>query len=160
MRACGVTCSSRPTPRMVQSVTDRVGSRPSDRRIFASRTDHRANAGCAQNDHSGAVELRGTATLEEAFDRAMGAVMRRTDLTVHIADSKSVWAKFRVIIATVASALSITVTGLALPGDLRQAIDGAPAEQPLVVRVEIPPGGAIGSEVHHTEKVVEGHSAG
>lgn len=107
-----------------------------------------------------AVELRGSVTLEEAFDQAMGAVMRRTDLTVRIADNKSVWTKFGVIIATVASALSITVTSLALPGDLRQAIDGPPAEQPVVVQVEMPPDGVMVSEVHHSAKAAQGHSAG
>jgi hypothetical protein len=55
----------------------------------------------------------------------VGATSRRTDLTVHTESHSSVWSKFGNLIVAVAAVLQIATSSLALPGQIRQELDGA-----------------------------------
>src|SRR5258706_3914755 len=56
------------------------------------------------------LPLRGRAALEDAFDQAVGAAQRRTDLTTRVKESPSAWEKFRDVMLVVAAALAIAST--------------------------------------------------
>ena len=81
------------------------------------------------------IAVRGAAALEEALDQAAGAAQRRVDLTVDAKSHSSVWIKFANLIVVVAAVLQIGTSGLALPSQIRQELEGPPPAQPVVVKV-------------------------
>jgi hypothetical protein len=80
-------------------------------------------------------EIRGLAGLEEAFDKTIGALNRRPDLTARGKDDSGVWKKFAALLVTVAAVLQISTSSFMLPGQIRQAIEGT---QPTPVVVVAP----------------------
>lgn len=78
------------------------------------------------------LDIRGIVTLEETFDRAIGALNRRADLTVRHDKSPAVWKKFTEVLVAVAAVLQISTSTFMLPGQVRQAIEGP---QPTLVEV-------------------------
>jgi hypothetical protein len=104
--------------------------------------------------------LRGPAALEDAFDQAVGAVQRRTDLTTRIEDNKSAWTKFQNLLIGVAAILQITTTAFVLPGQVRQELEGPPPSQPSVVEVIQVPPHEPALVVPKAEKVPQSQGAG
>jgi hypothetical protein len=94
------------------------------------------------------LPLRGPAALEDAYDRARGAVIRRTDLLVRMDENPGPWKKFGKLIIAVGTVLGIPSAGLALPGQIRQAIEGPPPDQPAIV-IELPGPGPVVLAVQH-----------
>lgn len=90
------------------------------------------------NEMSCAVQdmvIRGPAALEDALDRAAGAAYRRKDLARRSASAPSAWRKFGEVIVAVAAALQIATSAIALPGQVKQAIEGP--QPPTQVRVVV-----------------------
>jgi len=88
------------------------------------------------------VDLRGPVALEDALDRAVGAVRRRVDLVVRMESNPTAWSKFQNLIVGVAAVLQIATAGLALPGQVRQELEGpAPSPAPVIQVREIQPPG-------------------
>jgi hypothetical protein len=83
------------------------------------------------------MEIRGPAALEEALDRAVGAAHRRADLAARSSEAPGVWRKFGEVIVVVAAALQIATSAVALPGQVRQAIEGPPLPAPVQVKVVV-----------------------
>jgi len=101
------------------------------------------------------VAVRGAVALEEALDKAVGAACRRVDLAVRSQENPSAWRKFGEVIVAIAAVLQITTTALALPADVRAAIEGPPsperAVEVIVVspQAEVPPSTAAGDTKQH-----------
>jgi hypothetical protein len=108
------------------------------------------------------LPMRGPTALEEALDRTVGAVQRRSDLVVKSDTSTGAWAKFGNLVVAVAAVLQIATSSLMLPGQIRQELDGTPTPAP-VVRVVVEsnaPDAATPVVRPDIEKVPEGHSPG
>lgn len=91
-------------------------------------------------DHATAMEYalndltaRGIVPLEEAFDRAVGALNRRMDITVRAEANPGVWKRFGDLLVAVAAVLQISTSAFVLPGQVRQAIEGPQPTQVEVV---------------------------
>jgi hypothetical protein len=85
------------------------------------------------------MAILGPAALEDAFDRANGAAARRMDLTIRAAEtSPSAWKKFADVMKDLAVVLGVTSSLVALPGQVRQAIEGTPSPPHIQVIVEPP----------------------
>lgn len=80
------------------------------------------------------LTVRGAVPLEEAFDRAVGALNRRADLTVRSDANPGVWKKFGNLLVAVAAVLQISTSAFVLPGQVRQAIEGPQPTQVEVVQ--------------------------
>jgi hypothetical protein len=82
------------------------------------------------------LPVRGRASLEDAYDQAWGAARRRIDLTIRVKEEHpSAWEKFRDVMLVIAAILSIASTGLALPGQVLQELEGPPPATETVVKV-------------------------
>lgn len=90
----------------------------------------------------GTLGISGNAALEEAYDQATGAIIRRWDLLVQAKEDekkKSFWEKWFAVLAAVAAALQIATSALMLPGQIRQELEGPAPQPPAVVKViELP----------------------
>lgn len=84
------------------------------------------------------LAVRGPAALEDAFDHAYGAAMRRTDLTAKSEASRGAWRKFGELVVAVAAVLQIATAGIALPGQVRQEIEGPPPPAQVQVPQQAP----------------------
>ncbi len=93
-------------------------------RLHAREMEH------ALND----LAVRGVVPLEEAFDRTLGALNRRVDLTVRSDENPNVWKKFGNLLVAVAAVLQISTSAFILPGQVRQAIEGPQPTQVEVVQ--------------------------
>jgi hypothetical protein len=82
------------------------------------------------------LSVRGIAPLEEAFDRTVGALNRRPDLTVRSTANPGVWKKFGDLIIAVAAVLQISTSAFVLPGQIHQAIEGPQPTQVEVVQTK------------------------
>jgi hypothetical protein len=89
------------------------------------------------------VDISGNGALEEAYDQAIGAIIRRWDLVVQAKEDekkKSFWEKWFAVITAVAAALQIATSALMLPGQIRQELEGPAPQPPAVVKVIERPG--------------------
>lgn len=107
----------------------------------------------------GDVRITGNAALEAAYDQAVGAAIRRTDLLVHAQESKekkSVWGKWFDTLMAVAAALQIATSALMLPGQIRQELEGPAPQPPVVVKVIESPGPASSSATANSDQPSNG----
>lgn len=105
------------------------------------------------------VEIRGRAALEDALDRTWGAANRRQDLVTRSETAPSVWRKFVNLLKDIAVTLGVTSALIALPGQVRQAIEGPPPPVKVIVNeTGQPPTGSAATAAQHSSG--EGASAG
>jgi hypothetical protein len=87
------------------------------------------------------LPLRGHAAVTDALDRAYGAAYRRASLAGRDEPSHRAWAKFRDLVVTVAAIVQIPASGVVLPTEIKQVIEGS--QHTSVAIVHEPPNPAI-----------------
>jgi hypothetical protein len=83
------------------------------------------------------LPVRGVLALQDAYDRAIGSLVRRKDLWVKWEREPGFWKKYERLLTVLALTIGLVTQGAQLPGVLRDAIEGPPAQSPAVVNNEL-----------------------
>lgn len=121
--------------RIRELISELVAEVKNDAEMGASLRDFLLSHAFAMSQALDDLGLRGPAALENAFDQAVAAPFRRTDLTVRMEEHSGAWAKYQDLIVGVAAVLQIVNLAFIVPGQVRQELEGPPPAQAPVVRV-------------------------